>query len=394
MPLDLANINNYFNQVKNQFQKPIYQKLFRTNPFHSLVKRVGYEMRDGLQPEVITTSGELPTGYPRALPTVTISTGTGNSCDIDPKLIKHGSTTRSYKLEVEAWQTSVFCLNDLQWDWQIAEMFSNMRGMLTEYARVFWSDWMRLKNIQMINEKISTLTGGASATSIDSNDNFAGIAPADLPTAELDWKLLDQLYDRLCRVGGSQYAVGMSGGMPVFSLNIGPGYKRALFQRDTLVRDTVNWSNKTLENFTARGISVSINGFVPNVDEFPIRYKADGVTEIYPTRNVAATKGMKWELNPDYRTIANGGLAKYECVTVMAGDIYEIRPRPQGTVNFGDAKFDPVSNYVGDFWWINNKDMAGNTKGDKGFYRMEFQAAAKPVFPENGFAILTLAKDA
>lgn len=63
----------------------------------------------------------------------------------------------------------------------------------------------------------------------------------------------------------------MSEGMPVFTLAVGPGMKRALFQTDTKVRDTVNWidaGNRVAQNFTALGINTSINGFAPLADHF------------------------------------------------------------------------------------------------------------------------------
>jgi hypothetical protein len=49
--------------------------------------------------------------------------------------------------------------------------------------------------------------------------------------------------------------------------------------------------------------------------------------------------------------------------------------------------------YAGDVRWINNPDMCYNKLGNMGFYRMDIQVAAKPIFPDNGFSIVTLALD-
>lgn len=59
MALDLANLQNQFLQPKNLFQDPIYQWVWRTNPFISLFDRKEFSEQDGLVPEVVTTTGEL-----------------------------------------------------------------------------------------------------------------------------------------------------------------------------------------------------------------------------------------------------------------------------------------------------------------------------------------------
>jgi hypothetical protein len=193
------------------------------------------------------------------------------------------------------------------------------------------------------------------------------------------------------QAGAEANAVGYSEGQPLVSLVCGPGIKRALWQDDTKVRDTVNWGD-AFQNFTARGINTSINGFIPNMDLYPIRYAADGTTKIYPTINTSATKGKKNIPNPDYLTTARGGLAVYEVVYIMPRDVWEARVRPIGPTNYGMAAFNPV-NYVGDLRWVNNPDMSTNFLGNKGFYNINIQTAARPVRPEIGWAILTLARD-
>ncbi len=59
---------------------------------------------------------------------------------------------------------------------------------------------------------------------------------------------------------------------------------------------------------------------------------------------------------------------------------------------FGGMSFEQRS-WSGDVFWVNNRDMCDNIDGDKGFYRMKFSMAAKPVFPDLGVEIITLALD-
>lgn len=385
---ELTALNNMMVLAKNQFQEPIYNWSWRTNPYISLFPRSEFQPMDGLTPEVITTTSDLPTAYP-SWSGLSISDGTATSCDVDTTTINPGYIKRSYTLEVAAWRTPVFCLTDLQFDWKAEQTIANAQTNLGQYTTVVWSDWYRMHNISMVNTKVATLAAGAVSTISNSNATFVG---GDSPTTALSWSHLDHLYDLMVQLGAENSSVGYSEGQPLFALCVGPGIKRALWQTDTKVRSTVDWGD-AFQNFTARGINTSINGFIPNLDLYPIRYAADKTTKIYPTRNVATTSGYKSEPNPNYRTVANGGLAVYEVVYVLCRDIYEVRPRPIGPTQFDMAAFNAV-NYIGDLNWINNKTMGGaNDLGNKGYFRIDIQVAARPIRPELGYAILTLAVD-
>lgn len=384
-----SDLNNMMVQAKNLFQEPIYQWTWRTNPYISMFTRREFAATDGLIPEVVTTTCELPTEYPDALSNLTLSDGTGaEACDVPAAQINHGYIQRNYQLEIDAWQTPVICLTDLQFDWKAEQTIGNLQKNLGQFTTVRVSDLYRMWNIRMVDKKRSTLASGSFDGDENSNTSFAGL---NLPTTALSWAHLDALFDELNQLGGEAHAVGYSEGSPLYALSCGPGIKRSLWQTDTKIRSTVDWGD-AFQNFQARGINTSINGYIPNVDLFPVRYAADGVTKIYPTINVNATKGRKSIPNPDYKTVANGGLAVYEVVTVLCRDIYEVRPRPIGSTQFGQAGFTP-QNYIGDITWINNPDNDKNPLGNKGYYRIDLQMAAKPVRPEIGFAILTLAVD-
>ena len=134
MALDLANLQNQFLQSKNLFQDPIYQWVWRTNPFISLFDRKEFNEQDGLVPEVVTTTGELPTSYPD-LGNLTVSNGSGSAaCDIEAAEVRFGNIRRTYQLETDAARSPIFCLTDLQFDWQAAQMARNAQQMLGQYG--------------------------------------------------------------------------------------------------------------------------------------------------------------------------------------------------------------------------------------------------------------------
>ncbi len=385
----LDNLNNFFTQSVNQFVEPIYNWIWRTNPFISLIPRAEFSPMDGLIPKVVTTTSEMPTAYPD-WDNLAISDGTGSSCDVTPTAIVDGTIERNYQLEQNAFTSRVLCLTDLQFDWQAEQEVANLQKNLMQYITVTWSDWYRIKSICMAGTKVGTEASGALTMFTNGDCDFSDLS-GNLPSANLSWDHLNYLYDIEMQAGAEANAVGYSEGQPLLSLICGPGVKRDLWQDDTKIRDTVNWGD-AFQNFTARGINTSINGFVPNLDLYPIRYAANGSTKIYPTINTGATKGRKNIPNPDYLTLARGGQAVYEVFYVYPRDVWEARVRPVGNTSFGQATFNPI-NYVGDLRWLNNPDNDENPLGNKGYYRMDVAAAARPVRPEVGIVGLTLARD-
>lgn len=394
MAQSLDNINNLLAQKKNQWDREIYQLNFQQNAYESLAPKAAYDVSDGLAPQVITNTYELPTTYfsPANMSALAVSSGTGNGCDTAETVVKSGYTDRTYGLYKVNFNSEVLCLSDIQFDFDPAKQIANKVEGLKQYNIAFWRSYYQAAFIGMSDNKIST-TGTASFTSYtNSNYTWSGVAN---PTQQFAWAHARAIYDTLAWTGGLQHAVGMADGQPVFSMNLGPGYKAKLWQVDEGVRNTVNWMSAGKEwspNFRARGIDKAVYGFIPNLDQYPIRYDNSGVY-IPPFLNSDATKGRKSTFNPAYRTVANGGNAVYEVITITPRMIFEPRVRPVGPTGFSGADFN-AKNYSGEITWINNRDMGGNAYGDKGFFAMNIQVAAKPIYPQLGFAILTLALDA
>jgi hypothetical protein len=388
----LSAINNYLATSKNQFDKKLIHRVWRTNPYVAFFPRVEYDPAEGLIPEVITSTHELPTAYPTGLPNLALSTGSGAAaCDPTSVVIKSGHKKRTYQLEVASFETEAICLTDLIFGYQAAQQVANKERGLVEFGTVFHADWLRWKNLGMHNHKASTTSATGLATKQDALYDFSTLA---VPTQYLNWGHLNYLYDYFIRLGAGMpdHKLGDAGGMPTFGIGIGPGYKRALYQNDDFTRETIQYSSDVKDNLMARGTTQAVNGFAPTVDEYPMRFAANGTTIIYPTINQDTTVGRESVPNPNYRTVANGGLAVYEVVTVLMRGTYQVRPRSTGATQFGKAKFD-AQNFFGDIRWINNANMTDNKRGDKGFYLFDSQQAAKPLVPELGMSILTLALD-
>jgi hypothetical protein len=141
------DISNYFVERRNQFHKTVYQKLFRSNPFKTLVPMSAFDLSEGRQPTVRTLTHELPTSYPTSLTEIAVSTGTGNAnCNPSTTVIKRGEIQRTFKLYGTSFSTDTVCLSDLKRAVDAAEAVAGFERALSEYISVWWSDWYRLRH--------------------------------------------------------------------------------------------------------------------------------------------------------------------------------------------------------------------------------------------------------
>lgn len=396
-------IDNYFVERRNQFQKSTLQKLFRGNPFRSLVPVSAHDLTEGRTPTVRTLTHELPTAYPTALSEVTVSdNGSSQPCTPTATTIKRGETQRTFKLYQAAFDTDTLCLSDLKRAEQAADAVAGFERALNEYISVWWGDWYRMQNIAQVDNKVATKASDVIADVVSTASDHSGLA--SLPDANIEWSHLKQIYWQLCRNGlADELAVGRdSKGRPILPLHAGPGIINYLWKDDTNSKEQVKYFDSA-KNLQLLGYDGAINGFVPAVDLFPVRYgKTGGITGvadlvaanmIYPTVNANATVGRKNSPNVNYNIVARGGKAEYEVVTILGRNVYEAKYEAVDPTQFSGADFKP-QNYVGEFQWINTPTFRGtNDRRNLGYYLADIRCGAKPLFPELGYSILTKARE-
>lgn len=406
------SIDNYFVERRNQFQKSTLQKLFRGNPFRSLVPMSAFDLTEGRTPTVRTLTHELPTGYPVTMTPVGVSDGgSSQPCTPASTTIKRGETQRTFQLFQTSFRTDVVCLSDLKRAEEAAQSVAGFERALNEYINVWWGDWYRVQNIAQVDNKVATKASAQLDAVVSTATDHTGLG--SLPDAHLDWDHLKQIYWQLCRNGlADELAVGRdSKGRPVLPLHAGPGIISALWKDDTNAKEQVKFFDSA-KNLQALGYDGSINGFLPVVDLFPIRYgkgtaadQSDNISAVadltlantvYPTVNANASAGRRYTNNPKYAKAVTGvaaGRAKYEVATILGRDVYEAQFEPMDPTQFSGATFTPMS-YVGEFQWINNRTFeGGNDRGNLGYYLADIRCGAKPLFPELGYSILTLSRD-
>jgi len=163
-----TDLSNYIPVAINQYQEPFYNKVIAESRIMNLIPRREFKNSDGLNPVVITTTAELPTSYPTGLANLALSNGSGSgACDISGTLIRHGYTSRTYALEVAAFESLPLCATDLDFGPNgldgSAQVIANYIKNMQLYLKTFWADWYRIKNIAMINNKLGCEVGATSS---------------------------------------------------------------------------------------------------------------------------------------------------------------------------------------------------------------------------------------
>lgn len=403
------DLNSYFVSFKNQYHKNTLQKLYRANPYQGLVDREQNDLSEGLQPTIRTYTSELPTSYPTSLTEVALSNGTGDpACSTPATTVKRGEIHRTWKLYKTAFRTDTLCLSDLKRSHDAAEAVAAFEKALSQYVTVWWSDYARLQAMAMVDNKVSLTDDNYVDPVVSTKGDFTDVAA--IPTKELGWEHLDQIYVELCRDGlADEYAVGRTeNGKPVIPIILGWGYYQKLFRDNQDKREQIKYFDPK-SNLKVLGYDGAINGWLPIVDLFPVRFGSktlgsggnEAITAVnqltlantvYPTINANATVGRKSVLNPKYRLSTIGtGVAQFEVINVLPRNVFKMQFEPSSPTAFAGADF-MQQNYLGEFEWINNRTFEGdNDKGNKGYWSAEIIVGAKPLFPELGYTILAKA---
>lgn len=419
-------VTDYFVTRKSQFHKNILGRLTRGNPFRNLIPMSPFDLSEGQVPEVLTLVNQLPSAYPTSLtqvPTITDGDNSGLSsaspCNLPASTeIKTGFKKRTFQLYGASFKSPVFCLSDIKRKHQAVQQAQFLERALSQYLTVWWSDWYRIQNIAMCDNKVGTLANGAVDMVDSQTADFSELS--SLPTTQCSWDHLQYIYWEMIRKGiADELAIGTANGQPVMPVIASPAYIKAFTKGNDDLKTTIDYY-KPAENLKALGIREAINGIAFIPDLFPVRIgdvtdtsstttgdndttaAIDHVDEliaenfIYPTIDDTASTiaGTGHKLNPNWKTSANGGKAQFEVIQFLPRNVWEAQYEPVDPTSFAGLNFNPKTDYVGNFNLINTPTFGGeNDRGNLAYYLADVRVAAKPKYTDLGVTLLTTALD-
>lgn len=386
-PYTCAEIENAFIALENQISGRIWNKV---GPLDNWISRVpkgefpkgqGFTINSMMLERTLTTS-EDGTEWTTAAPSKTTAQGGPvDNCTPTPEVLSFGQTLRPFTLARRNIQTEEFCINDLQYDYQIGKVLANVMEQLTHTADWVWMNRFQNTYMDACDHHITVKISG------DTDDGTAWVA-ASPPTARLSNVTLENIYQSLVLEGASgEGAMGYTEGtgQPVFSLFTDGITARDLIRQDPDLRQDFRYANPDLLIATP-GHPYSYNGFKFDWIKFPPRWEIvnGAYVRVYPYNpKTAATKGFKQEVSNAYK------YATYQTSFIFIPTVMTMLYENPDTSPGGGVKFDATS-HMGVFKFLVIRDKYCNPRGEKGFFDALFASAAEPGQTYLGYALMHL----
>jgi len=306
---------------------------------------------------------------------VTVSDGSdASACLPAVEDVSFGQTLRTYRLQHKAIEGPDLCLNDLRTNWSLTKQVNAAVEQLSQLTQWVWENRYR-------NEYIRTVRKVIASQNLATSSGDAWLS-GQHPTSHLTQPMLDRQYMKLIRDGAGQYAIARAKGRPIFGLITSAETSDSLTFGNSDTREDLHWASPE-QNLEPLGVQKAYRGFTHIIDPYPARYNDNGGTldRVEVWTSSAATKGNKFEVNPDYES------AEYEASIIFTPSVLRcLKARPLGSAG-SNVRYDARTN-MGDFRWLNIPDRKCNPDGDIGFHRGVFMSATEPMHTEHGYAII------
>lgn len=379
------NIKNAFYALTGQVSPRLYNRISLNDPWVGYVEKgewptgMGYTINSMMLERTLTDS-ETGTEWVNATPSGSGDVATtNNNCLPTPEPLQFGQTLTPFTMQRRNLQTENFCINDLQNDFMISQVLSNVMDQLETVTEWVWSNRFQNEYLRLCDHKVTERQTGfdISATSF----NF-GTTP---PTSRLLQGTLEQIYQQLVLDGAVATAGAIGKGandQPIFALFTDAVTSRDLIRQDPELRMDFRYADPD-KLINTLGTPYSYNGFKHVWLKFPPRYDAAGA-RVYPYLPAASTtKGWKRLINPAY--IYAPIQVSFIFIPTVFTCLYE---RPS-TNPGGAIKFDAYS-HMGEFQFLVITDKECNPRGELGFFDALYASASQPGQTYLGWAIAHL----
>lgn len=393
------NIKNAFYALTGQVSPRLYNRISINDPWVAYVEKgewptgMGYTINSMMLERTLTNS-ETGTEWISAIPSSTAGVEgaaiTNNNCLPTPELLQFGQTLTPFTMQRRNIQTEDFCINDLQNDFMISQVLSNVMDQLETVTEWIWSNRFQNEYYRLCKHVVIE-NGSGPLVEVANDATFGpgapagspGIPVASLPTSRLVQGTLEQIYMQLVLDG----AVATSGAIgkgandqPIFALFTDANTSRDLIRQDPELRMDFRYADPD-KLINTLGTPYSYNGFKHVWIKFPPRFDAAGM-RVYPyLAPTTTTKGWKREVNPAYI------YAPFQASFVFIPTVYTCLYERPSTNPGGALKFDAYS-HMGEFQFLVITDKACNPRGELGFFDALYASASQPGQTYLGYTII------
>lgn len=387
------NIKNAFYALTGQVSPRLYNRISINDPWVAYVEKgewptgMGFTINSMMLERTLTDStyeiGTPGVGWVDATPSGSGDVATANNnCLPTPEILQFGQTLTPFTMQRRNIQTEDFCLNDLQNDFMISQVLSNVMDQLETVTEWVWSNRFQNEYLRLAGHHIVETGSGAV---VDSGTRFTPVAIPTTPTSRLVQGTLEQIYTQLVLDGAVATAGAIGKGandQPIFALFTDAVTSRDLIRQDPDLRMDFRYADPD-KLINTLGTPYSYNGFKHVWIKFPPRYDASG-NRVYPYMpTTSTTKGWKREINQAYV------FAKFQVSFIFIPTVFTCLYERPSTSPGGGLKFDYAS-HMGEFQFLVITDKACNPRGELGFFDALYASASQPGQTYLGYAIAHL----
>ena len=307
------NIKNAFYALTGQVSPRLYNRISINDPWVAYVEKgewptgMGFTINSMMLERTLTDS-ETGTEWVAATPSGTAVLREPRSQTITvcplPELLQFGQTLTPFTMQRRNIQTENFCINDLQNDFMIAQVLSNVMDQLETVTEWVWSNRFQNEYLQLCGHHIVETGSGPIADVNGHRGLYPGwhlesglTIPADWSRGHWSKSITQLVLDGAVATSG---AIGKGANdQPIFALFTDAITSRDLIRQDPELRMDFRYADPD-KLINTLGTPYSYNGFKHVWLKFPPRYDAAG-SRVYPyLAPTTTTKGWKREVNPAY----------------------------------------------------------------------------------------------
>jgi hypothetical protein len=385
-PYTCEAIKNAFYALTGQVSPRLYNRISINDPWVGYIEKgewptgMGYTI-NSMMLERTLTDHETGTEWTSATPSGSGDVATtNNNCLPTPEILQFGQTLTAFTMYRRNIQTENFCINDLQNDFMISQVLSNVMDQLETVTEWVWSNRYQNEYYNLCDHKITEINGQNINMAATTHD-FVGTPP----TSRLLQGTLEQIYIQLVLDGAIATSGAIGLGMndqPIFALFTDAATSRDLIRQDPDLRMDFRYADPD-RLINTLGTPYSYNGYKHVWLKFPPRYDATGA-RVYPyLAPQSTTKGWKRLINQAYI------YAPFQVSFVFIPTVFTCLFERPSTAPGGGLKFDYAS-HMGEFQFLVIPDKYCNPRGELGFFDALYASASQPGHTYLGWAIAHL----
>ena len=242
---------------------------------------------------------------------VTAGSCVGTPCDPSSQKIGLGFTRDSYKLQRKAYETDLFCFDQILSADRAKQQFAHVIGTLRRATKIIVSHRLKTEALRIAKYHWATANNTLTPITATWDATYTFLTVSTIPTSKLSARHLQRRVQPQIREGAMQSETN-HGTQPMLELVTAMDEIWNLVEGNPELSDHWRFQDfgAAAADFYKYGWTGKVGNYGLRDDSYSLRFNivsedgnGGGVLQIvYPYTNVAATEGIKEAVNPDYDT--------------------------------------------------------------------------------------------